>query len=123
MKKILAKAAGGDGSVEILIGGGDYTHVDCDLTVASQAVEGRTIQHTQQLDLRLKLQFADFVEEERALVGEFEQAGLGRIGPGEGALFITEQLALDQILGQRGAVDVDPGPAAPVRGLMNRVGN
>src|SRR5580704_10722106 len=98
VKKILAKTAGAYGSVEILIGGGDDTDIDCDLAMASEAVEGRTIQHAQQLDLGLKLQFPDFVEEKRAFVGQFEQAGLGGIGAGEGAFFIAEQLALDQIL-------------------------
>src|SRR5271168_4502897 len=83
MKKILAKAAGGDGSVEILVGGGNYTDVDRDFTVASQAVEGRTIQHAQQFDLRLNLEFTDFVEEKCAFVGKFKQTGLGCIGAGE----------------------------------------
>src|SRR5271154_6525081 len=123
MEKILAEAAGGDGGVEILVRRGDDPDVDCDLAVASQAVEGRSVEHAQQLDLSLKLEFSDFIEKERALVGEFEQAGLGRIRAGEGALFVTEQLALDQVLGQRSTVDVDPGPAAPIRSLVNRVGD
>ncbi len=47
MKKVLAKAARVDGGVEILIGGGNDADVDRDLAVASQAVEGRSIQHAQ----------------------------------------------------------------------------
>src|ERR1700689_1637750 len=121
MEEILAEATCCDCGIETLIGGGDYTDIDCDLAMASEPVERRSVQHAQQLDLRLNLQFADFIEEERALVGEFEQAGLGCIGTSKGSLFVTEQLAFDQVLGKRGAVDIDPGPAAPVRRLMNRM--
>src|SRR5258708_1146832 len=76
MKEILAKAALGHRGVEILIGGGDNAHIDFDLAVAAEAVEGISIQYAQELHLSLELQFADFIEEERALVGEFEQTCL-----------------------------------------------
>jgi len=90
MKKVLAKTPRRDSGVEILIGGGDDADIYGDLTVASQTVEGRSVQHAQKLNLSLKLQFADFIEEERALVGELKQAGLGRIRASKCALFIAE---------------------------------
>ena len=71
----------------------------------------------------MQLQFADFIEEKRTFVGQFEQAGLGRIGACKRAFFIAEQLALYQVFGKSGAVDVDPRAAAPVRGLVNRAGD
>ena len=90
VEKILAKAAGLDGGVEILISGGDDADINLDFAVAAQAVEGISIQHAQELYLSLQLQFADFVEKQRALVSQFEQAGLGRIRASESALFIAE---------------------------------
>jgi hypothetical protein len=40
--------------------------------------------------------FTDFVEEERAFVGQFEDAALFGRGVGKSALFVAEQLALQQ---------------------------
>ncbi len=123
MEKILAKAARRNGGIKILIGGGDDADIDFDLAMAAQAVEGGSIQHAQELDLRLKLQFTDFIEEERALISKLEQPGLGHVGAGKRAFFVAEQLALHQVFWKSGAVDVDPRAAAPVRGPVNRAGN
>ena len=120
MKQILAEAAVLHCGFQILVGRGDDAHVNFDLAVPAQTVERLTVEHAQQFDLSLQLQFADFVEEQRSLVGQFEQPGLGRIGAAESAFFISEEFALDEILGKRRAVDVDPRPAAAMRRLVNR---
>ena len=66
------------------------------------------LQHAQQLHLERRRQLADLVEEQRAAVGRPEEAGLALVvGAGEGALLVAEQLALEQRLGQRAAVDGD----------------
>ena len=72
MEEILAKASCGNRGVEILVGGGDDAHVHFNLAMSTKAVEGISVEHAQQLDLSLKLQYPDFVKEERAFVGEFE---------------------------------------------------
>ena len=63
-------------------------------------------------------QVADLVEQQRPLVGAADQAGpvLARVG--EGAPAVAEQLALDQRLGQRGAVDGHE-LAGPARQLVD----
>ena len=53
----------------------------------------------QHLGLRGGGHFADFVEKERALMGLLELADAAAVGPGEGAAFVAEQLALQQRLG------------------------
>src|SRR5690606_8183734 len=50
---------------------------------------------------------ADFVEEERAAVGELEAAELLGGGAGEGAGLVAEELAFEQRFGQGSAVDRD----------------
>ena len=120
MKEILAEAAFAHRGFEILVGGGNDADIHLDLAMPAETVEGLAIEHAQQLDLRLQLQFADFVEEERALVGQFEESGLGSVSAAERAFFVSEQFALHQIFGKRGAVDVDPRTAAAMRRLMNR---
>ncbi len=112
-----------DCGFEILVGGRDNADIDFDLAVAAQTVEGLAIQHAQQFHLSLQLQFADFVEEQRALVGQFKQTGLGGIGAAEGAFFVSEEFAFHEVFGQRGAVDIDPGTAAAVGRLVDRAGD
>ncbi len=50
---------------------------------------------------------ADLVEEERAAVGLLEAADPALVGAGERALLVTEELALEERLGERGAVERD----------------
>src|SRR5271165_3239010 len=95
MKQVLTEAPGLHGGFEILVGGGDDTHVYFDLAMPAQTVERLAIENAQQLDLRLRLQFSDFVEEERSLVGQFKKPGLGSVGAAEGTLFVSEKFALD----------------------------
>src|ERR1700685_4783499 len=108
VKEIAAEAAGLDCGFEILIGGGDDAHINVDVAIPAETVKGLAVENTKQLDLHLQLQFADFVEEKCAFVGEFEKAGLGGIGSAEGSFFITEQFAFDQIFRGRGPVAFVP---------------
>ena len=70
------------------------------------------LQHAQHLGLRLQAHVADFVEENRAAVGHLELAAAIRDRAGERAPHMAEQLALDQLLGNRGAVDFDERAAS-----------
>ncbi len=49
------------------------------------------LQHAQDLGLRLQAHGADFVEEERAAIGNFEQAFLAGDGAGERAFDVAEE--------------------------------
>ena len=46
----------------------------------------------------------DFIEEQGASVGLFYETVLGSIGPCKGALFMSEKLALDELVRDRRAV-------------------
>ena len=63
---------------------------------------------------------ADLVEEERAALGHLEAAAPARDGPGEGALLVPEQLAQQQRLDERGAVDGDQRARGAVAGAVER---
>ncbi len=52
------------------------------------------------------MQVADFVEKDGAAIGELELAAAERGRAGERALLVAEQLALDQLGRDRGAVDL-----------------
>ena len=63
------------------------------------------LQHAEQLHLGRRRHLADFIEEERAAAGGREQSLLVADRARERALHVTEQLRLEQALGQRAAVE------------------
>src|SRR5690606_34676360 len=81
------------------------------------------LKHAQQLDLHVEAHVPDLVEEQRAAVGELEAAGAGADGTGEGAFLVTEQLGLEQIAGDCGAVDRDERSGSSVRELVDAPGD
>jgi hypothetical protein len=70
-------------------------------------VTDAVLQHAQHLRLRRQAHVADLVEEERSAVRLLEFPGAIRHGAGERALHVAEQLALDQLRWDRGAVHLD----------------
>ena len=89
------------------MGGGDDAHVDRDVGVAADAAEGARLEHAQQLGLEPRSHLPDLVEEQRAAVGQLEQSLAELLGVGERALLVAVQLALEQLLGDRAAVELD----------------
>ena len=110
--EILAEVALLDLLLEILVGRGDDADVDLDRPRRSEALDFPFLQHAQHLGLRLRAHVADFVEEDRAVVGLLELADLLLGRAGERSLLVAEQLRLDQLLGNRGAVDLHEPLAA-----------
>ena len=94
---------------EVAIGGGDQADIELPGARAADAFELALLQDAQELGLQLRRQFADLVEKDGAAFGHLELALLLRHGAGEGALLVSEQLAFQQRLGERGAVDGDEG--------------
>ena len=103
--EIFAETALAHEHVERAIGGRDQAEVDVDRFVAAEAFEASLFEHAQQLGLRHQRHVADFVEEQRAAVGELEAARLAIVRAGEGAFFIAENFRFEQAVRERGAVD------------------
>ena len=62
--------------------------------------------NAEQQALHARGRLADLVHEHRAAIRQLEDARAIAIRAGEAAAHVTEQLGLEQRLGQRGAVDV-----------------
>ncbi len=68
------------------------------------AVDLAFLQCAQQLGLQAHVHFADFVQQQGAAAGGLELANTAGEGAGEGALLVTEQFRLQQVLRDRGAI-------------------
>ena len=98
----------------------DDADVDAARDVLADAPQLAFLNHAQHLGLRARRQLADFVEEQRAAVRLFEHAGALGDGAGERAARVAEQLGLDQVVGQRRAVQRAERAVAARAAAMNR---
>src|SRR5688500_8546840 len=80
-------------------------------------------QHTQQLRLCGQGKLADLVEEQRAFTRALERTLSRRVRARERAALVTEQLTLDELLGQRRAVHGDEWLLRSPTQAMNVPGN
>jgi hypothetical protein len=103
--EVLSESALPDGAGQIHVGRGEDTDVDLDRAVAAHRLEATLLQDPEQLRLKLDGQLADLVEQERASVGHLEAARAIAVRSREGALDVTEELALQQAGGDGRAVD------------------
>ena len=92
---------------EILVGRGDHAHVDREGPLPAHPMDDARLEHAQQFRLRFRAQVADFIQEQRAAVGQLEAALAPLGGAGEGAALVAEHFRLDEIARQRRAVDGD----------------
>ena len=80
-------------------------HVHLDGIGGAQRGELLFLNHAQQLDLGFRADGADLIEENGAVVGDFEVSLLGLNGAGKGAPHVAEQGGFQQVRRQRAAVD------------------
>src|SRR5581483_9511606 len=78
------------------------------------------LQEAQELRLQRDRQVADLVEEQRAAARRLDLAERLLHRAGERAPFVAEELALEQRLGDRRAVDRDEAAAVPRRQPVER---
>ena len=105
--QVLAETAGTDLVLELLVRRRQHAHVHRARLGAADARHLAVLQHAQHLGLRGERHVADFIEEERAAVRLLELAGPVLHRARERALHVAEQLALDQLAGNRRAIDLD----------------
>jgi hypothetical protein len=97
--------------------------VDLDDALAADRAVLAFLQDPEQLRLEKRRHLADLVEHQRAAARQFEQPDLVLERAGERALFVAEELGLDQVLGNGRAVDLDEGPFRPQAAQVQRVGD
>ena len=92
-------------------------------SVAPTGMRLALLEHAQQLHLQRRRHLADLVEEEAPAARRGEEALLVPDGAGEGSLHVPEQLALEQVLRQRAAVDRQERPVGPAGQVVDVPGD
>jgi|GEM_PF-6139309 len=91
------------------MGCGHHTNVNFLRSCTSQPLELALLQHAEQFRLQLQWDIAYFVQEQRALVRDFDPANLLSDGTGEGATFMAKKFAFEQPGGNGGTVELYKG--------------
>ena len=112
----------GNSLLGIFIGGGEHAHVHRRFGFAAQAADLAVLEHPQQLGLGGRRHFADFVQKQRAAIGQLKAADAPLGGSREGASLVPENLALHKRFRDGGAVDGHEGPVGARRKLMQCAG-
>src|SRR5690606_8021785 len=118
IEQVLAEAPVTDHRLEVLVCRADDARVYVDRLAPADPLDLPFLQEAEQLDLQRQRDVAYLVEEQRA-AARLRDLAFGRLDrPGEGALLVPEQLAFEQALGDRSAVDRDAGAAAAAARLV-----
>src|SRR5262249_23903602 len=113
--EVFPEAAFGNGALQVLVGGGEDSHVDAQGRLAADSGELAVLKDVEQLGLQRRMQVTDLVQEHGAVVRGLELADLELVRAREGAPFEAEELALEELARHRGAVDLHEG-AGPAPG-------
>src|SRR5437763_11904060 len=105
--EVFAKITFAVGGFEIAVGRGDHSHIHFKLLIAADRTYLFFLQEAEELGLQVERQLPDLIEKHSTAVGGLKKANLGTHGAGKSALFVSEQLALNQRWNQRAAINCD----------------
>src|ERR1700758_2664502 len=100
-----AKLTFGDHFFQIAMGSGDDSDVDLHRSRASQALKFPLLQNAQQFWLQVERDVSNFIEKQRASIGQLEPADLLRDRAGESASLVAKKLAIEQTAGNSGTIE------------------
>ena len=103
--KIVAQLPFGDRLFGNLIGCGHHPHVDRSFDLAAEPAQPVVFEDPQQLGLGGDRHLADFIQQQRAALGQLEAAGAALQSAGERAFLVAKNFAFHQRVRNRGAVD------------------
>lgn len=122
VEEVGAEAVGAAGFVEVGIGGGDDADIGLAGFLGAEAAELLFLEEAEEFDLGWEGEAVDFVEEEGAGFGEFDEAGAAGGGAGKGTGFMAEQFVFDEFVGDGAAVDGDERFAGAGAEVVNGAG-
>ena len=112
--EVLTEAAGSDLRLEVPVGRRDDPDVALDRAALADGGVLTLLEQAEELHLGGQRELADFVEEQRPALGRRDDSTTSRVGAGERAAGVPEELALDELERNRAAVDRDEGVVSPL---------
>src|SRR4026208_270708 len=106
----------------VFIRGCDETHIDVNRLGSAHTIEGLILDDSQQACLEGKRHIPDFIKKDCPPLRHFNLAWFPFDRPREGALFMTEELVLEQMLRQSCTIDCDKGFRTARTPTMDRAG-
>src|SRR5262249_20387514 len=104
--EVAAKSLLRDEPGELPVCRGHEPHGDEAIADVTDPPKSPLFEDLQQLGLNGEIQLADLVEEQRPAMRHFEQAELPGDRPGEGAALVPEELCLEELAREPGAVEI-----------------
>ncbi len=118
--QILAEQSAGNSLGQIAIRGRDHAHVDVHARAGgTHSLNLAVLEEAEQDGLHLQAHFADFVQENGAVMRQLEAPWFVAIRTGEAASRVPEQFRFEQCVGECGAVHRDKGPSGARRACVN----
>src|SRR5438270_12862018 len=122
MIKVFAESAASDRCFKIAVGGGDDAQVHGDGRGAANPFKFPFLEDAQKFGLEFERKIADLIEKHCATVRQLELAFLELMRAGKRSFFMPEELALQELLGETGAVDGDEGLQPSFAPIVDRPG-
>ncbi len=122
MVEVLPEAMSAHQRGKVRVRRADERHVNGFASRGPQPPYGAILQNLQQLGLKSRREQAHLVEEERAPIRHLEESRLRLSGIRKRSPLIPEQLRLEQVLRESGAVQLDELPAGPRPGPVDDIG-
>ena len=104
VKQVLTKTPIFHHLFQIFVRGRDDPNINSDIFGTADALKLLFFDKTQQLDLKRLARVTDFVEQDRAVIGQLKNTAFPPFCIGESPHFVTEQLTFEQGVGQRPAI-------------------
>ena len=106
------------------MGGRDDTGIHSDLFMTAHPGDGFFLNKIEKFDLHGKGQFADFIQEQRSVIGQLDFTDFAAFcGTGKSAFLVAEELGFKQIFRNGAAVDLDERPFGIFAELMHHFGD
>ncbi len=119
--EVLPEAASPHRLREIHVRRGHEAHVHLEGADPAHPLEAPLLDHAEELGLQRRDEVLHLVEVQRTPGRHLDLARLGVAGVGEGAPLVAEELRLQQLGRDRGAVDLDEGALAPRAAVVQPV--
>src|ERR1700678_3974930 len=111
--QIAAKLASFYTLQEVPVGRRQQAKIHLQSLPAAQPFELSILQHAQQLGLQTQRSLGDFIQKQRAPVGQLDAPEFPCDRSGEGSFLVAKQLAFQQARGDGGAIQFDEAIALP----------